>query len=169
MNASDRLVNGCAGLALLIGGGLVGLLFWPVGTIMILFAFGYFSDAFSKTYPERINRRRGPSACLEFGPTGPPVPEGTPPLQIHGKMIFPSAIRAITFYPASPHDLEISPKGIETLVPGSARGHHSVVRIESGEEIHVDETDDNSLRYWVLHYVASARHVAAGISLVDSE
>ena len=150
------------------------LIFWPVGIFLGLYGGLMLQEAFRKPYPESaypeiISRRQGPSAGLEFGPNGPPVPGGTPPIQLKGKMIFPPALREITFYPPSPPDLEVSPNGVQIPVPGSAEGHHSILRLESGEEIWVSAADDNSLRYWVLHYIESARPVAAGISLVDSE
>ena len=54
-------------------------------------------------------------------------------------------------------------------IPGTAQGHFSIIRIESGEEIQVSQGEDNSLRYWGLHYRGDTSRVAAGISLVDTE
>jgi hypothetical protein len=169
MNTIDRIGYGCGGAIVFLFGGLFMLIFWPVGIFLGFYGGLMFLEAFSKTYPEIISRRRGPNATLEFGPTGPPVPDGTPPIQLQGKMIFSPAIRAILFYPSSPPDLEVWPNGIQKPIPGTARGHHSAMRLEGGEEVELYETEDNSLRYWVLHYVESARPMAAGISLVDSE
>ncbi len=174
MNVVDRIGYGLGGAVVFLLGGLFMLIFWPAGIFLGLYGGLMIQEAFRKTYPviacpESISRRRQASAILEFGLTGPPVPLGTPPIQLKGKMIFSPAIRAITFYPPSPPDLEVSPKGIQIPVPGSAEGHHSILRLESGEEIWVSAADDNSLRYWVLHYIESARPVAVGISLVDSE
>jgi len=169
MTAIDRIIYGFIGVTLLLGTGIFMLIFWPVGIVMGIFAFGYLADAFSETRPEIIIRRKEPSATLEFGPTGPPVPDGSPPLQLRGRMIFPSAIRAIKFYPPSPPDLEVWPKGMTIPIPGTAQAHHSEMRLEGGEELSLYQSDDNSLRYWVLHYVGSARPMAAGISLMDSK
>ena len=169
MTTIGRIVCGCMGVVLLLGTGIFMLVFWPVGIVMGIFAFGYLADAFSKPQPQIIYRRREPSAILEFGPNGPPVAEGTPPIQLRGRMIFPSAIQSIKFFPPSPPNLEAWPQGITTPILGTAQGHHAEMRLEGGEVLPLYETDDNSLRYWVLHHVETARPMAAGISLVDSK
>jgi hypothetical protein len=43
------------------------------------------------------------------------------------------------------------------------------MRLEGGEVLSLHATDDSSLRYWVLQHVETARPVAEGFSLVDSE
>ena len=72
-------------------------------------------------------------------------------------------------YPPSPPDLEVWPKGMTIPSLGTAQAHHSEMRLDGGEELWLSDCDDNSLRYWVLHYVECARPMAAGISLVDSK
>ena len=86
-----------------------------------------------------------------------------------GMMIFSSAIRSITFYPPSPPDLQISPKGVTTSVPRSGRSHYSVMQLESLDKITVVGQDALSLRYWTLQYVQGTAGVSRGISLTGSE
>lgn len=169
MTTFARLNLGCLGLLIVFVAIFFFVLFWPLGIVLGLVGTVFIIGATENTGPQIIRRGSSPTVALEFGQSGPPVPQGTPPLQIRGMIIFPSAIRSITFYPPSPPDLQISPKGVTTSVPRSGRSHYSVMQLESLDEIAVVGQDDLSLRYWTLQYIPSTAGVSHGISLTDSE
>jgi len=169
MNIFERFIYGCFGVALLLAAGIFLVVFWPLGLVLGYFCIIAFAKAADKPRHEIINRGSSSTATLEFGHAGPPVPEGTPPIQVNGMMIFPTAIRSITFYPPSPPDLQVSPNGVTTPIVGSGRGHYSRLQLESLDEVTVCGQDDISLRYWVLQYVPSTAGLSAGISLTAFE
>ncbi len=166
METFERIVAAVMGVVLTLAAGLFLILFWPVGLFLGFLAMYFFARA-DKPQPEIIYRGASATAAFEFGIGGPPVPAGTPPLQVGGTTVFPSAIRSITFYPDSPPNLQVFKNGLTSPEPGSGRGHRSVMQLESLGELTATGQDDVSLRYWVVQYVPDLAASANRILLAD--
>ncbi len=168
MEKFERIVAGIMGVVLVLAAGLFLILFWPVGLLLGFLALYCFSWASDKPRPEIIYRGASATAAFEFGIGGPPVPAGTPPLQVGGTTVFPSAIRSITFYPPSLPNLQVFKNGLTSPEPGSGCGHRSVMQLESLGELTATGQDDVCLRYWVLQYVPDLAASADRILLPDA-
>lgn len=165
METLERIIAGMVGVVLVVAAGLFLILFWPIGLLLGFLALFCFARASDKPCPEIIYRGASATAALEFGMGGPPVPAGTPPLQVNGTTVFPSAIRSVTFYPVSPPNLQVFKNGATSTVPGSARSHRSVLQLESLGELTATGQDDICLRYWILQYVPGMEPRAGQILL----
>ena len=127
-------MSGCLAIGLFFMG--IALLFIHpiIGVIFIFLASAVAASGSGKETVTYVQPEW--SRTVHFGPNGPPGANDEAPLQIEGRIVFPSSIAKIHEAGPKAPDLETR-KGITLPVPGTERPATLWVTLHSGDEFQI--------------------------------